>query len=96
MFTYMSSGEQKDIEKLKTEQKKYEVWQINREEARSQLNLHIRKDVETINNYAFDLKRLMKLAHSTFNQANTDITKDYFVKGLHPEMPTRLLNLQRR
>ena len=97
VYLRMSADDQKDVEKLKTELKKqYEVGKINREEAQSLLNLRIRKDSETIKDYAFEIKRLAGLAYPTFSTANVDIiTKDFFIKGLHAEMQLQIKSLEK-
>ena len=97
VYLRMSADDQKDVAKLKAELKKqYEAGNVNREEAQSLLNLRIRKDGEPIKDYAFEIKRLAGLAYPTFSTQNVDIiTKDYFVKGLHPEMQLKIKSLEK-
>ena len=63
VYLRMTPDDQEDIERLETELKRqFEVGQINRGDAQSLLNLRIRKDDETISDYAFDVKRRTGLA----------------------------------
>ena len=97
VYMRMSEDDQKDVTKIKTELKnQYEKGNMDREEAQSLLSSRIKKCEESVQDYAFDLKRLATLAYPNFSSANCEqITKDYFVKGLDTDMQLRIRSLEK-
>ena len=95
VYLRMSEADRKDEAKIKTElRKQYEVGNRDREEALFLLSAVQRKEEETAKDFVFCTAELVKLAYPTFNQASKDVhEKDSFVKGLHPEMQTKLKTL---
>ena len=84
------------LKKIKTELKKqYQTVKKDREEALSQLSSRLRKDGETLQDFAFYISELVGLAYPSFAVADREIhEKDYFIRGLHPEIQLRLRTLE--
>ena len=92
VYLRMSEDDQKDIKKVIKELKQqYELGNKDREQAQALLNDRVYKEDETVEDYAFDLNRLVTLAYPTFQATQTEIIrKDFFTKGLHPNMQLQL------
>lgn len=97
VYLRLSADDRKDPEKLKAELKKeFEKGKRNREEALSELANRPRKVGESTQNYAYKLLELVKLAYPSFDNKTLEaIAKDYFVKGLHPDMQVALKSLEK-
>ena len=71
--------------------KEFERGQLNRDEAIHLLSSRRRKPEESPQTFAYKLMELVKLSYPTFAVASQKtIAKDYFIRGVHPEMQTAL------
>ena len=74
--------------------REFERGNSNREEALHSLSCRKRLSNEAAQTYAYKLLELVKLAYLTFNDdTRKQIAKDYFVRGLHPEMQVSIKSL---
>ena len=95
VYLRMSDDDKKNIETIKTElRKQYETGNRDREEALSLLHSCHRNENESTEDYAYRIKRLVRLAYPTFADANQQVHEKYvFLHGLHPEMQVKLKGL---
>ena len=93
----MPVDDQKDVNKIKDELKKeYESGNRDRELALSLLSSRLRKDDESLQDYAFHIAKLVRLAYPSFNDDTRDLhEKDYFVRGLHPDLQLKVKTLEK-
>ena len=96
VYLRMSTEDQKDPEKVKTELlKEFERGQLNREEAIAELDGRKRLPKESADTYAFKIIELVKLAYPTFADAvRQSLAKDYFVRGLSSELRLAVKSVQ--
>ena len=92
VYMRLSDGDKKDFTKIKEQLKKeFERGQLNREEAIHILGSRLRKPDESPETFAYKIQELVKLAYPTFaDGARKTLAKDYFVRGVHPEMQIAL------
>ena len=92
VYLRLSDDEKKDFAAIKPELlREFEKGQLNREEAIITLSDQRRKSDESALTFAYRIKELVKLAYPDFNEATCKtIAKDYFMRGLHPEMQTAI------
>ena len=88
----LSAEKKKDFDEIKTELKKeFERGQLNREEALAVLQSRTQGPKESPQTFEYKLVELVKLAYPDFaDDVRKTIAKDYFVKGVHPEMQIAL------
>ena len=88
VFMRMSEADQKDFTKLKEElYKEFKREQRNRDMAISELRNRKRLPGESVENFAYQVKDLVKFAYPTFDDTHRSIiAKDYFVSGLSEHM----------
>ena len=88
VFMRMSAEDQNDFDKLKEElNKEFKREQRNRDMVISKLRNRKRLPGESIENFAYQIKNLMKFTYPTFDDAHqSTIAKDYFVSGLSKGM----------
>ena len=92
----LSSDDKKDFTKLKDELlKQFQTGNRDREEALSLLGACQRNEGESAQDFAYRISRLVRLAYSSFSDAQRQVhEKDYFVKGVHPDMQVHLKSLE--
>ena len=92
VYLRLSDDDKKDFGKLKEElSKEFERGQLNRDEAIHLLSSRRRKPEESPQTFAYKLMELVRLSYPTFAVASQKtIAKDYFIRGVHPEMQTAL------
>ena len=92
VYLRLSDDHRKDAKQVKKELLKAFEWgQRNRDEALQELTTRSRKKDESALMYAYKISELVKLAYRSIEeQAKGIIAKDYFVRGLHPEMQKAL------
>ena len=92
VYMRLSAEKKKDFEEIKAELKKeFERGQLNREEALSVLQNRPQGAKESPQTFEYKLIELVKLAYPDFtDDVRGTIAKDYFVKGVHPEMQIAL------
>ena len=92
VYIRQSVDDKKQFTKIKDELlKEFERGQLNRDEAIQKLNDRPRIAEKSILTYAYKLTELVKLSYPSFDDANREtVAKDYFLRGLHPEMQTAL------
>lgn len=97
VYMRLSTEDKKKVDKIKEELlKEFEKGQLNREEAMFELSNRSRKHGESAHTYAYKLLELVKLAYPTFNdETRATLAKDYFVRGLHPQMQTALKSMEK-
>ena len=95
VYLRMSDDDKKNIETIKTElRKQCETGNRDWEEALSLLHSCHRNENESAEDYAYRIKRLVRLDYPTFADANQQVhEKDVFLHGLHPEMQVKLKGL---
>ena len=95
VYMRLPPEEREDEQIIKTELlKEFERGNQNREEAIYQLNNTKRKFGESAHTYAYHLMELVKLAYPTFEDDDIEtIAKDYYIKGIHPQMQIALKTL---
>ena len=88
----LTDADKEDFAKIKEELlKEFERGQLNREEALNILKDRVRAPDESPHIFAYKLVELVKLAYPAFAETvRKTIAKDYFMKGLHPEMQIAL------
>ena len=88
----MSDDHKKDAKQVNKELlKEFERGQLNRDEALQELTKRSRRKDESALTYACKISELVKLAYHSIEEQVKEITsKDYFVRGLHPEMQKAL------
>ena len=88
----LSTDDKKDFNTIKGELvKEFEKGQLNREEAIYLLNTRRWQADESPQTYAYKLMEFVKLAYPEFIEAvRKTIAKDYFMRGVHPEMQIAL------
>ena len=96
VYLRLSDDDKKDPEKLKAELlKEFERGQLNREEAISELDSRKRLADESAETFVFKVIELVKLAYPSFDNAAKDsLAKDYFIRGLTPELQIALKSVQ--
>ena len=92
VYMRLSVDEKKDFNAIRDElYKEFEQGNLDREEAILVLNNRQRLPEESLKTFAYKLSDLVKLAYPSFTDGiRNTITKDYFVRGLHPSMQTAL------
>ena len=92
VYMRLSADDKKDAEKIEEGLlKEFQRGQLNREEAIHILNDRVQKKDESPPTFAYKLIDLVKLAYPTFDEnIRLTIAKDYFVKGVHPDMQVAL------
>ena len=92
VYMRLTDENKKNFDQIKAELKKeFERGQLNREEALSILQSRIRGPNESAQTFAYKLSELVQLAYPTFDDAvRRTIAKDYYVKGVHPDMQVAL------
>ena len=92
VYMRLTDANRKDFDQIKDELKKeFERGQLNREEALSILQSRIRGPKESAQTFAYKLSELVQLAYPTFSDpVRKTIAKDYYVKGVHPDMQVAL------
>lgn len=92
VYMRLTDDEKKDVAKLKAElRKQYETGNRDREEAMSLLSSLFLKEDESLPDFAFQVKRLVKLAYPRFSANDQQIhERDAFVRGLHPDMQLKI------
>ena len=92
VYMRLSAEKKKDFDEIKAELKKeFERGQLNREEALSVLQSRTQGPKESPQTFEYKLVELVKLAYPDFaDNVRKTIAKDYFVKGVHPEMQVAL------
>ena len=97
VYLRLNETERKDVNKLKQElMKEFERGQQNREDAIAILSNRTRRPGEAAHTYAYKIAELVKLAYPTFDEiTRSTIAKDYFVKGLHPEMQRAVKSMEK-
>ena len=85
------------MDKIKEELlKEFERGQLNREEALVALSKRSRNPGENVHTYAYKLMELVKLAYPDFNdEIRATLAKDFFDRGLHPDMQIALKSLEK-
>ena len=88
----LPEDDKKDAEKIKQELlDEFEKAQLNREEAIQELAKRTRQGDESVQTFAYNVIELVKLAcPSIDDETRGTIGKDYFVRGLHPDMQIAL------
>ena len=97
VYMRLSTEDRKKVDKIKEELlKEFEKGQLNREEAIFELSNRPQRQGESPQTYAYKLVELVKLAYPTFNdETRATLAKDYFVRGLHPEMQIALKSMEK-
>ena len=97
VYMRLSTEDRKKADKIKEELlEEFEKGQLNREEAIFELSNRPRKQGESPHTYAYKLIELVKLAYPTFNdETRATLAKDYFVRGLHPQMQIALKSMEK-
>ena len=97
VYLRLREEEQKNVDKIKEELlKEFERGQLNREEALVALSKRSRNPGENVHTHAYKLMELVKLAYPDFNnETRATLAKDYFVRGLHPDMQIALKSLEK-
>lgn len=92
VYMRLSDDDKKDPEKIEEGLlKEFQRGQLNREEAIHILNDRVQKKDESPPTFAYKLIELVKLAYPAFAEnIRLTIAKDYFVKGVHPDMQVAL------
>ena len=93
VYMGLSADDKKDFSKITEELlKEFEREQLNRQEAIQELDIRTRtSSSESAHTFAYKLTELVKLSYPTFDAAvRSTIAKDYFVRGLHPNMQIAL------
>lgn len=92
VYMRLSDADKKDFDKIKEELlKEFEKGQLNREEAIHLLSDRRRKSDESAQTFAYKLLELVKLSYPEFPEPQRKLlAKDYFLRGVHPEMNTEL------
>ena len=95
VYMRMPDTDKSDIKKIEAALKKqYETGDRDREQALSLLNARLLKEGESLEDFAFAISRLVKLAYPTFSLTDQNIhEKDAFVGGLHPDLQMNLKTL---
>ena len=92
VYMRLTPEKKKDFKEIKEELKKeFERGQLNREEALSILQNRPQGPKESPQTFEYKLVELVKLAYPDFtDDIRKKIAKDYFIKGVHPEMQIAL------
>ena len=92
VYMRLSDEKKKSFDEIKAELKKeFERMQLNREEALSVLQNRSRGSEESPQTFEYKLKELVQLAYPDFtDDVRKKIAKDYYMKGIHPEMQIAL------
>ena len=92
VYMRLSDEKKKVFDEIKAELKKeFERGQLNREEALSVLQNRSRGPEESPQTFEYKLKELVQLAYPDFaDDVRKKIAKDYYMKGVHPEMQIAL------
>ena len=92
VYMRLSADDKRDFNKITEELlKEFERGQLNRQEAIQELDTRTRRPGESAHTFAYKLTELVKLSYHTFDAAvRSTIAKDYFVRGLHPNMQIAL------
>ena len=96
VYMRLTDDEKKEFDTIKQElSKEFEKGNLDREEAIQTLNTRHQLPKESVQTFAYKLSELVKLAYPKFSApAQNTIAKDYFVRGLHPNMQTALKSSQ--
>ena len=97
VYLRLSAEERKDFDQIKGELlKEFEKGQLNREEAIFELSNRNRLQGESALTYSYKIMELIKLAYPGFDDsARAILAKDYFVRGLHPDMRSALKAMEK-
>ena len=92
VYMRLSDKKKKDFEEIKADLKKeFERGKLNREEALHVLQTRVQGSKESPQTFAHKLLELVKLAYPNFtDEVRNTISKDYFMKGVHPDMQVAL------
>ena len=92
VYVRLPAGDKKHVEKIHTELlKEFEHGNQTREAAIFELNNRKREKDESPQTFTFKLLELVKLAYPSFeDEALKTIAKDYFIRGVHPNMQVAL------
>ena len=92
VYMRLSADDKKDVKKIELELLiEFEKGKQNREAAIQELNNRKQHQGESALTFAYKVLELVKLSYPTFNETTRKIiVKDYFVRGLHPEMQLAL------
>jgi len=92
VYMRLSADDKKDVKKIELELLiEFEKGKQNREAAIQELNNRKQHQGESALTFAYKVLELVKLSYPTFNETTRKIiAKDYFVRGLHPEMQLAL------
>ena len=95
VYMRLSDADKKEFSKIKAELlKEFERGNQDREVAIHELNNRNRKPVESAQTFAYKVQELVKLAYPLFDEdTRSTISKDYYIKGLHPNMQIALKSL---
>ena len=95
VYMRLPAADKKSVEKIHAELlKEFEHGNQNREAAIFELNNRKRDKDESPQTFAFKLLELVKLAYPSFeDEARKTIAKDYFIRGVHPNMQIALKSI---
>ena len=95
VYMRLPAANKKSVEKIHAELlKEFEHGNQNREAAIFELNNRKRDKDESPQTFAFKLLELVKLAYPSFeDEARKTIAKDYFIRGIHPNMQIALKSI---
>ena len=95
VYLRLSDDDKKSFNRIKEELlKEFQRGNQDREVAIHELSSRSRLPQEAPQTYAFKLIELVKLAYPTFPEnVQLTIAKDFFIKGIHPEMQVALKSL---
>ena len=92
VYMRLSEDDRKEYDTIKEElTKEFEKGQLNRDEAIHLLSDRRRKPDESPQTFAYKILELVKLSYPTFEDgARKTVAKDYYMRGVHPEMQVAL------
>ena len=92
IYMRLSDQETRDVSAIKAESvREFERGNQDREVAIIEVSNCTCKQDKSAQTFAFKIQELMKVVYPTFDEnARNTISKDYFIKGLHPKMQTAL------
>ena len=95
VYMRLSAADKKKADKISTELlREFEKGNQDREAAIFELNNRKREKEESPQSFAFKLLQLVKLAYPSFeDEQRKTIAKDYFVRGVHPDMQVALKSM---
>ena len=95
LYMKLSAADKKKADKISTELlTEFEKGNQDREAAIFELNNRKREKEESPQSFAFKLLQLVKLAYPSFeDEQRKTIAKDYFIRGVHPDMKVALKSM---